>query len=355
MALVSDASGKVGAHASVSATELGYLDGVTSAIQTQLNGKQPLDAGLTALATGGSGIVAQDGNTIAWRTLTAPAAGITVTNGNGVGGNPTLALANGLASIETLATTGFVVQSGTDTFITRDIATAAADRIVVTNGSGVTASPTIDLATVADSASGSFVKVSRDTYGRVTGTAPVTSLDITGLVDSTYVNASGDSMTGLHKLLMSNCEEINISSYCDRPVQIFKNAHKKLSIISFKKTGSPIQKLNMTKMYRLQNEAQLPGLMERLSFVNVLESQLMPGRLPKVSYPIEIQILNKIFNNQNTNIKSIIQESKGSPVYYRSAGGMYFNVITNYANGLSSEKKNRCKTGNGESDGGYFK
>lgn len=150
---------------------------------------------------------------------------------------------------------------------------------------------------------------------------------------------SGDSMTGLHKLLMSNCEEINISSYCDRPVQIFKNAHKKLSIISFKKTGSPIKKLNMTKMYRLQNEAQLPGLMEKLSFVNVLESQLMPGRLPKVSYPIEIQILNKIFNNQSNNIKSIVQDSNGSPVYYRSAGGMYFNVITNYANGLSSEKK----------------
>lgn len=39
MAMVTDASGKVGNHASVTATELGYLDGVTSAIQTQLNGK----------------------------------------------------------------------------------------------------------------------------------------------------------------------------------------------------------------------------------------------------------------------------------------------------------------------------
>lgn len=40
MALVSDASGKVAAHGTVSSTELGYLDGVTSAIQTQLNAKQ---------------------------------------------------------------------------------------------------------------------------------------------------------------------------------------------------------------------------------------------------------------------------------------------------------------------------
>jgi hypothetical protein len=42
MALVSDGSGKVAAHSTVSTTELGYLDGVTSAIQTQLNAKAPL-------------------------------------------------------------------------------------------------------------------------------------------------------------------------------------------------------------------------------------------------------------------------------------------------------------------------
>ena len=49
-ALVSDASGKVSASAATS-SELGFLSGVTSAIQTQLNARQPLDATLTALAT----------------------------------------------------------------------------------------------------------------------------------------------------------------------------------------------------------------------------------------------------------------------------------------------------------------
>ena len=37
--------------------------------------------------------------TYAARTLTGPAAGITVTNGDGVAGNPTLALANDLLAI----------------------------------------------------------------------------------------------------------------------------------------------------------------------------------------------------------------------------------------------------------------
>jgi hypothetical protein len=48
-ALVSDGSGKVGVSA-ITSTELGYLTGVSSAIQSQLNTKQPLDATLTALA-----------------------------------------------------------------------------------------------------------------------------------------------------------------------------------------------------------------------------------------------------------------------------------------------------------------
>lgn len=51
-ALVSDASGKIAASSTVSATELGYLDGVTSAIQTQLNAKAPLASpALTGTAT----------------------------------------------------------------------------------------------------------------------------------------------------------------------------------------------------------------------------------------------------------------------------------------------------------------
>ena len=41
--------------ATLTTTELNYVDGVTSAIQTQLNNKQPLDSELTELATMSSG------------------------------------------------------------------------------------------------------------------------------------------------------------------------------------------------------------------------------------------------------------------------------------------------------------
>lgn len=162
------------------------------------SGVQAYDAGLGALAAfNTNGIVVQTAdNTFAGRSLVEPTDGLTITNPDGVGGNITFALADGLASIEALATTGFVVQSTADTFITRNLATGSTDRITVTNGDGVGGSPTIDLATVADGAAGTFLKFTRDAYGRVSGTTAVVEADITALVGSVYVNVSGDTMTG---------------------------------------------------------------------------------------------------------------------------------------------------------------
>lgn len=76
------------------ATELNFVGGVTSAIQTQMDGKQAIDADLTALlGITTAGLLARTGDgTAAARTITA-GAGVTVTNGDGVAGNPTIATA----------------------------------------------------------------------------------------------------------------------------------------------------------------------------------------------------------------------------------------------------------------------
>lgn len=81
-----------GIPGTLTATELGYVDGVTSSIQTQLNSKQASDATLTALASyNTNGFLTQTApDTFAGRTLT-PGTAITITNGDGVSGNPTIA------------------------------------------------------------------------------------------------------------------------------------------------------------------------------------------------------------------------------------------------------------------------
>jgi hypothetical protein len=79
---------------------------------------QPLDADLTAVAgLGSTGLIARTGaGTMAVRTITAPASGISLTNGDGVSGNPTLALTNDLAAVEGLGTTGLVRRTAANTW-----------------------------------------------------------------------------------------------------------------------------------------------------------------------------------------------------------------------------------------------
>jgi len=256
------------------------------------SGVQPYDAGLTALAAKSStGIMVQTGaDTYTSRTLVAPAAGITISNADGVAGNPTLALANDLAAIEGLTTTGYAVRvtnlggitaltnlaggsgyltpgtylgvaltGGSGTGATADITvtgtavsavsivnpgsgylatdtglsaldasiggrsggsaftidvstvsgeswttrsiSGTAGRIAVSNGNGVASNTDIDLVTVTDSGTGTFLKITRDTYGRVSGTTAVVANDIETLVNGTYVNVTGDTMSG--NLVMS--------------------------------------------------------------------------------------------------------------------------------------------------------
>lgn len=113
--------------------------------------KQPLDADLTALAAlASTGLVARTAAaTYAERTLTAPAAGITVSNGGGVAGNPTLVLANDLAALEAMAGTGIVARTAAETYAQRTI-TGTANEISVANGDGVAANPTLSLPATID-------------------------------------------------------------------------------------------------------------------------------------------------------------------------------------------------------------
>ena len=82
---------KIG-NGDVDNTELSYLNGVTSAVQTQLDNKQPLDSTLTSLAAyNTNGVLTQTApDTFVGRTLTAGSTKLSIANGDGVAGNPTL-------------------------------------------------------------------------------------------------------------------------------------------------------------------------------------------------------------------------------------------------------------------------
>ena len=191
-------------------TELNYTDGVTSAIQTQLDNKQPLDAGLTSIAgltttadrmiyttasdtyavttlTSAGRALLDDANAAAQLMtlgLTATAAelntldgitatvselnildGVTATAAelNYVDGvtssiqtqlDAKQPLDSDLTAVSNLATTGIVVRTGTGTAATR--AVAAGTGLTVSNGTGVSGNPTLsaDIASQAEAEAG---------------------------------------------------------------------------------------------------------------------------------------------------------------------------------------------------------
>ena len=93
------------------------------------------------------------------------------------------------------ATAGMLSRTGAGAFAVRTI-TGTTDQIAVADGTGASANPTISLATFANGSGGSFLKFTRDTYGRISATTAVVAGDITALVNGTYAPIASPTFTG---------------------------------------------------------------------------------------------------------------------------------------------------------------
>lgn len=145
---------------------------------------------------------------------------------------------------------------------------------------------------------------------------------------------SSDSLSGIHRILTSKCDDIYISSYAVRPQPVFKNAVVNTSILAFRKTEKACHGIHATKMYRKGKNFNLQNLVDNLQFVEVKDYVLF-GRIPKISLEMEKNILGKLAKCDR--LRKYVRK-EGSPIYYRFAGGRYFKVVTNYSNGSSAER-----------------
>lgn len=98
--------------------------------------------GINGLAT--NGLTVHNGTAFTTVSLTAPVSGMTITNANGIGGSPTFAFTGELAQLIAL-TTGIVVKTNTGTLAARTIQ-GTSNQISVVNGTGVAGNPTIAIA-----------------------------------------------------------------------------------------------------------------------------------------------------------------------------------------------------------------
>jgi microcystin-dependent protein len=122
----------------------------------------------------------------AWVELLRP--GVAATADINMGGFKITNL--GAPTVGTDATRKTYVDSSTVSFTGTDVSSSSS--ATVNGTAGVLALVNVGTPVVA-----SFVKITTDTKGRVSATTPVVALDITSLVDATYVNVGGDTMTGV--------------------------------------------------------------------------------------------------------------------------------------------------------------
>ena len=107
------------------------------------------------------------------------------------------ALGTGLLTANALngvSANGVIARTAAGTFTNRSIA-GTSGRVTLTNGDGVSGNPTVDLDTTGVSAS-TYTKVTVDIYGRVTSATQISSSDVTTALTYTPVNKAGDTMTG---------------------------------------------------------------------------------------------------------------------------------------------------------------
>lgn len=120
-------------------TGVGLVDGgALSSLQVTLNGTSG------SLEASGPGIIAKTGGTVTPRQIVAGGNGLSVTNGTGISGNPTIALTGALAALAGLAGTGILgLVNGSS--VTGLSILGTTDQINVADGSGP-GNPTISIA-----------------------------------------------------------------------------------------------------------------------------------------------------------------------------------------------------------------
>jgi hypothetical protein len=126
----------------------------------------------------GTGISARDSNGV-WqqRTVTSGSDGIGVSNGDGSSGNPTVSLSHDVAAIEALSGTGILARTAEDTWAQRSVAVTSNGGIAVTNGDGVSGNPTLALGNYLPVGTGA---VARNVRGKLDEAPTVYDFGATG-------------------------------------------------------------------------------------------------------------------------------------------------------------------------------
>ena len=146
---------------------------------------------------------------------------------------------------------------------------------------------------------------------------------------------SSKSNIALHKMLLDNCEWIEVSSYGNAPARIFLNADQRVSIINFAKTHTKCKNLFTTKVNLRNKHTPIAEIIDKLRFIDSLDFR-QDGAFCKIGLPIEKVIMQKLYTHKQT-LKDRMNGDE--QIYYRDTGGRYYDLYTSYSTTKSTTQK----------------
>ena len=105
-----------------------------------------LTGAISTINTLSNGVLVKSGSTVISRSIAVSGSGLSVSNGDGVSGNPTIALTGNLLTLASASGSGLVAINGSSSLSILSII-GTTNQISVANGNGVSGSPTIAIAT----------------------------------------------------------------------------------------------------------------------------------------------------------------------------------------------------------------
>jgi hypothetical protein len=115
------------------------------------------------------------------------------------------------------------------------------------------------------------------------------------------------------------------TNYAWRPAKLFDTVNRALTIFVVHPSKT---KSTFSTNYQKWTSEDREGLMERINYIQVLR-QRPSCWIPKLGDPLEEKILSKCLNIK-TAVKHFIGQSEHR-VYYRTTGGLYWKVFTDFA------------------------
>lgn len=124
-----------------------------------------------------------------------------------------------------------------------------------------------------------------------------------------------------------------VSHFGWRPSKLFDNVNRALSILlAEKQTGSGKCVINTTTYMKWYTEPvdERPGLFKNISY-HELSRKYEDFIIPKIGTEIEERILAKVYRLAEKRLGDFISDSKTNHfIYYRTTGGLYWKIITDF-------------------------